>query len=281
MIAKELLVQEQPADPWREKMQTNKRTKWSRAQKMLKTRKGFTLIELLVVIAIIAILASILFPVFARARENARRASCQSNLKQIGLGVLQYVQDYDEHFPQLYKDNGVVYMYTYMRELMTPYTKNDQIWICPSDIGFAASMGGGCMSGPCYKDATEDLSSYLLNIVPNTPGYRTNWNSVTTGVMGSSVCNGSNLHAGLADANIAVVTDPVKVIMAAEKGSFYPASWHFGNGNLCMDDAPVNLCFVDGHVKNVKISKPAGACSTARAYTINGPTGYQYAWCTP
>src|SRR2546429_4029265 len=62
-------------------------------------RRGFTLIELLVVIAIIAILASILFPVFARARENARRASCQSNLKQIGLGMEQYKTDYDGLFP--------------------------------------------------------------------------------------------------------------------------------------------------------------------------------------
>src|SRR5215217_8055455 len=62
-------------------------------------RRGFTLIELLVVIAIIAILASILFPVFARARENARRSSCQSNVKQIGLGFMQYTQDYDEKFP--------------------------------------------------------------------------------------------------------------------------------------------------------------------------------------
>src|SRR3982750_26327 len=62
-------------------------------------RRAFTLIELLVVIAIIAILAAILFPVFARARENARRSSCQSNLKQIGIGLMQYVQDYDERMP--------------------------------------------------------------------------------------------------------------------------------------------------------------------------------------
>lgn len=63
--------------------------------------KGFTLIELLVVIAIIAILAAILFPVFARARENARRSSCQSNLKQIALGWMQYNQDYDEMMVQI------------------------------------------------------------------------------------------------------------------------------------------------------------------------------------
>src|SRR5690349_12144108 len=64
-----------------------------------RSARGFTLIELLVVIAIIALLAAILFPVFARARENARRASCQSNLKQIGLGFHQYTQDYDDRLP--------------------------------------------------------------------------------------------------------------------------------------------------------------------------------------
>src|ERR1700755_2603487 len=68
--------------------------------------RGFTLIELLVVIAIISILASILFPVFARARENARRASCQSNLKQIGLGFAQYIGDYDETYPNAIADES-------------------------------------------------------------------------------------------------------------------------------------------------------------------------------
>src|SRR3954462_729560 len=74
--------------------------------RQLKNSPGFTLIELLVLIAIIAILAAILFPAFARARENARRASCQSNLKQIGLGIMQYTQDYDERTPSGRMETG-------------------------------------------------------------------------------------------------------------------------------------------------------------------------------
>jgi len=93
-------------------------------------RQGFTLIELLVVIAIISILASILFPVFARARENARRASCLSNLKQIGLGMMMYVQDYDERYPQAYYTVDSVT--TTWQDMLQPYVKSEQIFICPS-----------------------------------------------------------------------------------------------------------------------------------------------------
>ena len=84
--------------------------------------KGFTLIELLVVIAIIAILAAILFPVFARAREKARQASCLSNEKQLALGLLMYCQDYDEQMPA--SDDWATVIY--------PYIRNSEILNCPS-----------------------------------------------------------------------------------------------------------------------------------------------------
>jgi prepilin-type N-terminal cleavage/methylation domain-containing protein/prepilin-type processing-associated H-X9-DG protein len=92
-------------------------------------RTGFTLIELLVVIAIIAILAAILFPVFARAREKARQTSCLANSKQIALGVLMYAQDYDE---QLMLNARTVAGGGYWYERVAPYLKNLQILQCPS-----------------------------------------------------------------------------------------------------------------------------------------------------
>jgi prepilin-type N-terminal cleavage/methylation domain-containing protein/prepilin-type processing-associated H-X9-DG protein len=98
------------------------------------SRKAFTLIELLVVIAIIAILASILFPVFARARENARRSSCQSNLKQIGLGMMQYAQDYDEKMPFSYVSAPASPQgFNTWMGMSYAYTKSTQIYFCPSD----------------------------------------------------------------------------------------------------------------------------------------------------
>jgi prepilin-type N-terminal cleavage/methylation domain-containing protein/prepilin-type processing-associated H-X9-DG protein len=130
------------------------------AQHGVRQRPGFTLIELLVVIAIIAILAAILFPVFAQAREKARSTSCLSNQKQLGTAMSMYQQDYDERFPNwrtvvpksVENPNGKI---TWV-ENMQPYCKNKNIWICPSDNISAvpkSQLGGG----------TVALNSYWLN----------------------------------------------------------------------------------------------------------------------
>jgi prepilin-type N-terminal cleavage/methylation domain-containing protein/prepilin-type processing-associated H-X9-DG protein len=107
----------------------------------IKPTRGFTLIELLVAIAIIAILASILFPVFARARENARRASCMSNLKQIGLATMMYVQDYDEWYPMGARRRNMWAERGTWRFFLQPYTKSTQVFRCPSDASVLSDAG--------------------------------------------------------------------------------------------------------------------------------------------
>ncbi len=135
-------------------------------------RRGFTLIELLVVIAIIAILAAILLPVFAQAREKARTASCQSNLKQIGLAFRMYVQDYDERFPRNSPPNPPN---PYVRDfggswdgwisnLLTPYEKNWQIYVCPSraDSWFWFYEPRSNPTNPGARKAVTYSFSYLV-----------------------------------------------------------------------------------------------------------------------
>ncbi|MBI5830937.1 MAG: DUF1559 domain-containing protein [Armatimonadetes bacterium] len=109
-------------------------------------RRAFTLIELLVVIAIIAILAAILFPVFAKAREKARQSSCASNEKQIGLAFMQYKQDYDETWLSMPASNDVygspitaTPSWPNPYDGLAPYMKSGQLWICPSGQGTKAN----------------------------------------------------------------------------------------------------------------------------------------------
>jgi prepilin-type N-terminal cleavage/methylation domain-containing protein/prepilin-type processing-associated H-X9-DG protein len=140
-------------------------------------RRGFTLIELLVVIAIIAILAAILFPVFARAREKARQTSCLSNVKQLMLGIKMYVQDYDERNPyqRLYLTGwtggmtGGVYQlpgcgnapFLPWFEAVMPYLKNYQLLQCPSD-GHALCGWKGCQ-GVLNPTGASPIQSYGYN----------------------------------------------------------------------------------------------------------------------
>jgi prepilin-type N-terminal cleavage/methylation domain-containing protein/prepilin-type processing-associated H-X9-DG protein len=127
-------------------------------------QRGFTLIELLVVIAIIAILAAILFPVFARARENARRASCQSNLKQIGLALMQYSQDYDEQFPHTsYGGPDTTWderINAYSSMKAGPWGANPLMFQCPSD-SLARQFGG---SPRTYSAAPGTVSTQNIQV---------------------------------------------------------------------------------------------------------------------
>ena len=150
---------------------------------ILKSKKsqGFTLIELLVVIAIIAILAAILFPAFAKARESARRSSCSSNMKQIGIATMQYTQEYDEKYPLLrfYNNTGQEVRW---QEAVNPYIKSGDayatgrisgsggVWDCPSAIPQPGMYGpnyGLMREGPGASDTPSSGISIAVVDAPS------------------------------------------------------------------------------------------------------------------
>jgi prepilin-type N-terminal cleavage/methylation domain-containing protein/prepilin-type processing-associated H-X9-DG protein len=207
-------------------------------------KRGFTLIELLVVIAIIAILAAILFPVFAKAREKARQSSCLSNVKQIALGLLQYTQDYDERFPlhnvgylsTVYGDTPtpgapdlnwrtsapLAYQYTWVT-CVYPYLKNSQILRCPSA---STTTCLGCDYG--------------------MPNYGVDSNTTTTVAM---------FVGGGVGPSMGSFTRPAETLMLADKYAGNPQYLHMMSGGVTYyatsnrHNEGANAAFVDGHSK--------------------------------
>jgi type II secretory pathway pseudopilin PulG len=159
---------------------------------------------LLVVIAIIAILAAILFPVFARARENARRTSCLSNLKQIGLGIMQYTQDYDETFPFGFGSGD--WINDGWPVSTQPYLKSLNVFMCPSDT----------LPGPVNEDWQGKAISYASNGY-----YGESWDNGVGGfpLLGPMGIAGETgwLNAGKGGLNLAAVTQPATSILVTEK----------------------------------------------------------------
>jgi prepilin-type N-terminal cleavage/methylation domain-containing protein/prepilin-type processing-associated H-X9-DG protein len=184
------------------------------------TRHGFTLIELLVVIAIIAILAAILFPVFAKAREKARQSSCLSNLKQIALAALSYAQDYDERtvmFAQ--QSSGIYYDFHWPLE---PYMKSAQLWDCPSNSAKFDPNVANKYAGGSYGIAYHDIAYY---------GY---------------------------GAPLGQIDQPSHAIYFGDCSDHWlntgPTAGVYGNHLLGRHNEMANVNFMDGHAKAVKLS---------------------------
>ncbi len=270
------------------------------------TRKaGFTLIELLVVIAIIAILAAILFPVFAQAREKARQTSCLSNQKQIGLGVMSYVQDYDETYP-----SSVDGQYHQWYEVVDPYIKNGEaaadglrygkggVWNCPSfpvDNGQAQNYGANddifAANFKAHDDPSNILQPSPLSVIPSPSDTIIIAEKGANGIGASYETfltlqgwwtQGSVLTGGVYDpakdnsfCSYNLCTNPANPDRDEPDGA---NMWEGAKTVRYRHTGTANVLYADGHAK----AMPKGSIKWYKNIYVKGPheaaIAYQYSW---
>jgi prepilin-type N-terminal cleavage/methylation domain-containing protein/prepilin-type processing-associated H-X9-DG protein len=203
-------------------------------------KKGFTLIELLVVIAIISILASMIFPSFARAREMARRSSCASNMKQLGLGFLQYVQDYDERMPGA----GQYQKWGLGGHWVSGITDTSD----SGDTGKLAWVAGGTIGGPTGKRANIEAGA-IYPYIKSTQIYicPSNKDGQTKGLTYSMNC-------ALAGAMESAVSESSLTVLLLDEDKANDGYVYTGSGSTDaltqIHNETGNLLFADGHVKS-------------------------------
>jgi len=264
--------------------------------KLARKSRGFTLIELLVVIAIIAILAAILFPVFAQAREKARATSCLSNEKQITTGTLMYIQDYDERWPITLPNDGTTnssfFVWTIPESVLNPppaspqtrsnwaiaiqpYIKNYQVYSCPSSLDLL-------LFGPIDNPVQASTRiSYAIN------GYLNDWNEGGTTTPASTIAYtevGKNATVGYS------ATFPLPVINGCDPPTDVPYHFNRATAGACsftfqsaqswwVHGQGTNYSYMDGHVKWVRNSSsnspwadigPDGSAENSNIWVTNG-----------
>ena len=199
-------------------------------------QRGFTLIELLVVIAIIAILAAILFPVFQKVRENARRAACSSNEKQLALGITMYTQDYDELIPPtaVYAADGVTVIL--WPDMINAFVNNKQLRLCPSDSHDTKNSYG--LNEVTFVDETDAPQPTLSLAAFQSPS-----NTLMLGELGvGSIGNIPDLTTLTTDAYKMTAPD----VDLNDQYDGRPSARHNGL---------TNVAFMDGHVKTMRMTQ--------------------------
>ena len=227
--------------------------------------KGFTLIELLVVIAIIAILAAILFPAFAKARESARRISCVSNMKQIGTALMQYTQEYDETTPRAYfgpqsDPSTPTTEYKWM-DAIFPYIKDANVFTCPSDSGFGSRTGKYIPNTLLTAASQNNYGSYGMNAYygsntqpmsefgPGDKGAKLSDMADPSGTVWVSEVSGddSSYRVCFGDGSPSTVSaNPADTYFWSQSGTY-------GGGVSVRHLDTTNVLWADGHVKSTRI----------------------------